>query len=324
MLDIAIIIPAYNEEKTIDIMIRNFHNDCPEAKIWVINNFSSDLTETISNKTLHDLNIPGGVINESIKGKGNAVRSAFTNINADIYVISDADCTYASSDIRQLLKPVIDGNADMVIGDRLSEGKYTKENKRAMHGFGNKLLRTLINYLFGANLKDTQSGYRVFSNRFVKTYPALAEGFNIETDMTVHALDKRLKIIEIPIEYIDRPEGSISKLNTYKDGYLVLKTLFNIFRHFRPLLFFSFLSVIFFLLGIFLGFPVIQMHFETGAITRVPLAILSSGIEIIAVLLASIGIILDSIAYHDKQIFERNLRTFEPPLKNLDKKIREN
>jgi len=132
MLDIAIIIPAYNEEKTIDIMIRNFHNDCPEAKIWVINNFSSDLTETISNKTLHDLNIPGGVINESIKGKGNAVRSAFTNINADIYVISDADCTYASSDIRQLLKPVIDGNADMVIGDRLSEGKYTKENKRAM------------------------------------------------------------------------------------------------------------------------------------------------------------------------------------------------
>lgn len=311
MLKIAILIPAFNEEETIEEMIKGFHKDYPNASIWVINNASTDHTEDISRRIFKLFNISGGVINEPQKGKGNAVRCAFTKIDSDIYAIADADCTYSTLDLNNLIKAMLVNGADMVIGDRLLEGAYHKENKRPFHSFGNKLLRTLINYLFNSELKDTQSGYRVFSNRFVKTYPALAEGFNIETDMTLHALDKRLKIIEVPIKYVDRPRGSISKLNTISDGFLVLKTLINIFRHYRPLVFFSFLSFIFFIVGIVLGFPVIQQHFETGAITRIPLAILSSGIEIIAVLLASIGLILDSISYHDKQNFERNLRSFK-------------
>tara|TARA_B100000795_G_scaffold13487_1_gene9267 strand:- start:2275 stop:3261 length:987 start_codon:yes stop_codon:yes gene_type:complete len=318
MLKIAIILPAHNEELTIASMISDFHRDCPDASIWVINNASRDSTDINAIKTLDGLGISGGVINENRLGKGNAVRSAFTNIDADIYVICDADCTYSSSDISKLLEPVILGEADMVVGDRITGGDYHVENKRALHSFGNRLLCFLINYLFKSNLSDTQSGYRVFSRRFVKTYPAIVEGFDIETNMTVHALHKRLKIVELPVNYNDRPEGSISKLNTFSDGYLVLKTLSNIFRHYRPLFFFSALSLIFFLAGIFLGYPVIEQHLQTGAITRIPLAILSMGVEVIAFLLMAIGIILDSIAYHDKCTFERELilhNTFTKGLK---------
>jgi glycosyltransferase involved in cell wall biosynthesis len=318
MSKIAIIFPAHNEESTIKSIISSFHQECPSAEIWVINNASTDNTEAYAASKINELKISGGLINETIKGKGNAVRCAFTHIEADIYVICDADCTYSSSDLNALLDPVRKGEADMVIGDRLTAGKYYLENKRAMHGAGNKLLKFLINYLFKSNLSDTQSGYRVFSRRFVKTYSILVDGFNIETDMTVHALDKRLKILEIQVDYCDRPSGSISKLNTYRDGLLVLKTLSNIFRHYRPLLFFTTSALIFLLLGTFLGYPVIVQHFETGAITRIPLAILSSGIVIISVMLASIGIILDSIAHHDKRMFERELMNFKP-LNDLNK-----
>ena len=237
MKSIALILPAYNEESTIEKSISDFNKNCPEAEIWVINNSSTDKTKTISLEIIRKLNINGGVIDENNIGKGNAIRSAFKNIDADIYVISDADCTYSSSDIHKLINPIKSDEADLVIGDRISQGDYANENQKITHRFGNKLLQVLINYLFKANLSDTQSGYRALSNRFVKTYPIMAEGFDIETDMTVHALDKRFRIIDVPIKYRDRPLGSISKLNTISDGFLVLKTLGNIFRHYRPFIF---------------------------------------------------------------------------------------
>ena len=305
MQEIAIILPAYNEEQTITQMIEGFHQECPEAYIWVINNCSSDSTEIKARETIDNLNINGGVINETRKGKGNALRCAFTRIDADIYVIVDADCTYHPKDLRKLMQPVLDGYADMVVGDRHEGGDYAKENKRALHGFGNRLVKNLVNYLFGTNLSDILSGYRVFSRRFIKTYPILVEGFEIETDMTLHALDKRFNIVEIPIEYSDRPEGSVSKLHTYRDGFKVLKTLSNILRHYEPLLFFGALSSLFFIAGLILGASVIEQYLTTGYITRIPLAILSTGVEVIAVVLAAIGTILDSIVYHHKRMFER-------------------
>jgi glycosyltransferase involved in cell wall biosynthesis len=307
MPTIAIILPAFNEEQTIVTSVESFHRDCPEATIWVINNCSTDSTEIKAKDIFDRLKIQGGVINERRKGKGNAVRCAFTNIEADVYVISDADSTYPSYDIRKLLQPVLNGEADMVVGDRHIGGNYANENKRALHGFGNILVRKLVNYLFRANLSDILSGYRVFSRRFVKTYPVLVEGFELETDLTLHALDKRLSIVELPIDYRDRPEGSVSKLNTYSDGFRVLRTLSNILRHYRPLVFFGTLSLAFFLMGLGVGATVIEEYIRTSYITHVPLAILSTGIEIIAVVLAAIGIILDSIVYHDKRMFERDL-----------------
>ena len=307
MPKIAIILPAFNEEQTIVTTIESFHRDCPEAFIWVINNCSTDSTEIKAKDIFDRLKIQGGVINERRKGKGNAVRSAFTNIEADIYVISDADSTYPSHDIRNLLHPVLSGEADMVVGDRHIGGNYANENKRALHGFGNILVRRLVNYLFRANLSDILSGYRVFSRRFVKTYPVLVEGFELETDLTLHALDKRLSIVELPIDYRDRPEGSVSKLNTYSDGLRVLRTLCNILRHYRPLAFFGTLSLVFFLMGLGIGATVIDEYIRTRYITHIPLAILSTGVVIIAVVLSAIGIILDSIVYNDKRMFERDL-----------------
>jgi glycosyltransferase involved in cell wall biosynthesis len=320
MVDIAVILPAYNEEQTISACIEGFHRGCPEAKIWVINNCSTDATEFRAAKTIEDLGIPGGVIRENRKGKGNAIRCAFTQIEADIYVLADADCTYSPSDLRKMLEPVLYQHVDMVVGDRHVSGDYESENKRAFHGFGNRLVRNLVNYLFKAELSDILSGYRVFSRRFVKTYPVLVDGFEIETDMTLHALDKRMSTMELPITYRDRPEGSQSKLNTITDGFRVLQTLSNILRHYRPFTFFCTLSFIFFLTGLLLGFPVIKEFIDTNYISHIPLAILSTGVEIIAVFFIAIGIILDSIVYHNKQVFEREFMQFDSSSKPACKK----
>jgi glycosyltransferase involved in cell wall biosynthesis len=310
MTSIAIILPAFNEELTIAQVVEDFHTCSPNAEIWVVDNCSTDSTRQKALAVFDKHNINGGILNEPRKGKGNALRCAFTKVEADIYVMCDADCTYHAKDMDKLLHPVKAGEADMVIGDRHGSGDYAKENKRAMHGFGNGLVRNLVNYLFKAKLTDILSGYRVFSRRFIKTYPVLVEGFEVETDMTLHALDKRLNIVEIPIEYTDRPLGSVSKLNTYRDGYRVLKTLSNILRHYRPLAFFGSLAIIFFVAGLIIGFPVIDQFVRTRLITRIPLAILSTGVEIIAVMLAAIGTILDSIVYNDKRMFERELMQY--------------
>lgn len=304
---VTVVLPAYNEELTIDGTIRAFHDALPDAAIWVINNRSSDATETVARNTLMALDCSGGVLNESRKGKGNAVRRAFLEISADIYVLADADLTYPADRIHDLMAPIIEGYADMVVGDRHSAGHYAAENKRALHGFGNRLVRNLVNRLFNANLADIMSGYRVFSRRFVKSYPILVEGFEIETDVTLHALDKRFRIIEIPVEYQDRPEGSVSKLNTFTDGAKVLFTIAQILRYYRPLLFFGSISAGFFLLGLLSSYPVIMDWLVHRYVYHVPLAILAAGLEISAVMALGIGLILDSITHQNKMAFERSL-----------------
>ncbi len=305
MMKIAIILPSYNEAQTIGETIREFYAVCPEAELWVINNNSSDDTENIALNVIAELGARGGVIIEPKQGKGNAVRRAFLEIDADIYIMSDADLTYPAERALDLIAPVIEGKADMVVGDRHSTGHYAAENKRNLHGFGNRLVRKLVNRLFNARLTDIMSGYRAFSRRFVKSYPILVEGFEIETDMTLHALDKRFRIVEIPVEYRDRPEGSVSKLNTISDGTKVIFTIARILRYYRPLTFFGGAAVIVGLVGLFTALPVFDEWIRERYIHHVPLAILATGLEIVAVLLMSIGLILDSITHQDKCAFER-------------------
>lgn len=304
---IAVVLPAYNEELTIEGTIRAFHAALPHAAIWVVNNRSTDTTQAVACNTLLGLGCSGGVLNESRKGKGNAVRRAFLEIDADIYVLADADLTYPAERVLDLMRPVIEGEADMVVGDRHSTGHYAAENKRAMHGFGNRLVRSLVNHLFNAKLADVMSGYRVFSRRFVKSYPILVEGFEIETDVTLHALDKRFRIVEIPVEYKDRPEGSVSKLNTFADGAKVLFTIAQILRYYRPLLFFGGISLAFLLFGLLASYPVIRDWVEHRYIYHVPLAILAAGLETSAIFALGIGLILDSITHQNKMAFERSL-----------------
>jgi glycosyltransferase involved in cell wall biosynthesis len=309
-MKIALILPAYNEELTIEATVRAFHVALPEAAVWVINNRSSDATESIALATLSSLGCLGGVLNESRKGKGNAVRRAFLEINADFYVLADADLTYPADRVRDLLAPVLEGRADMVVGDRHSAGHYAAENKRALHGVGNRLVRSLVNGLFDAELADIMSGYRVFNRRFVKNYPILVEGFEIETDMTLHALDKRYRIVEIPVEYKDRPAGSVSKLNTFSDGARVLFVIMQILRYYKPFVFFGFLSILFFLAGLMAAVPVIQDWIQYQYIRHVPLAILATGLEIVAALMFGVGLILDSIVYQKRLDNERQILNF--------------
>ena len=304
---IAIILPAYNEELTVGDTMEAFHNALPQAAIWVINNRSSDRTEAVARETLARLDCAGGVMNEPLPGKGFAIRRAFMDIEADAYLLSDADMTYPAEQAEELLAPVLAAEADMVVGDRRSEGDYTAQNKRAFHTFGNALVLWLVNRLFRARLADIMSGYRALSRRFVKTYPILVEGFEIETDMTLHALDKRLHIVEIPVRYKDRPPLSVSKLNTMGDGMKVLFTIGRIFRYYKPLRFFLGLACCFALAGLLAGWPVLEEFYYTQYVTHVPLAILASGCEIIALLLASVGLTLDTCAHHEKARFERDL-----------------
>lgn len=304
---IAVVLPAYNEESTLGATIQAFRAALPEAEIWVIDNNSTDATRAVAVDTLREAGGVGGVIHEPRKGKGNAVRRAFMDIDADAYVLADADLTYPADQASLLLDPVLAGAVDMAVGDRHSAGNYAAENKRVLNGLGNRLVRSLVNGLFHSKLADIMSGYRVMSRRFVKNYPILSEGFEIETEMTLHALDKRFRILEIPINYRDRPEGSVSKLNTLQDGARVIATIFHILRYYRPLLFFGGAAVLFFLLGLAAGMPVIEEWLRTRYINRIPLAILASGLEIIAILMAAIGLILDSIAHQSKQDYERAL-----------------
>lgn len=304
---VAVVLPAYNEELTIEGTVRDFHSALPDAAIWVINNRSADKTESIARETLRSLGCKGGVINEQRPGKGNAVRRAFIEIDADVYILADADMTYPASEVVALMEPVLSGAADMVVGDRHSAGNYAAENKRAFHGFGNMIVRDLVNGLFRSKLADIMSGYRVFNRRFVKNYPILVEGFEIETDMTLHALDKRFRIVELPVNYKDRPDGSVSKLNTFSDGMKVLFTIGNILRHYRPMLFFGTAAALTMLAGLLAGLPVVMEFLEYRYILHVPLAILATGLEIVSAVLFAIALLLDSISHQDRRNFERQL-----------------
>jgi len=304
---VAVILPAYNEAQTIGSTIRALHSAIPMAELWVINNNSSDDTEDIARKVLDELSAKGGVLVEPRQGKGNAVRRAFHEIDADVYVLIDADFTYPAWRIGDLIQPIIDGRADMVVGDRHTGGYYRRENRRPMHNYGNRIVQSLVNRLFGASLVDIMSGYRAFNRMFVKNYPILVEGFEIETDMTLHALDKKFRIVEIPIEYRDRPTGSFSKLNTLKDGARVISAIVRILRHYRPLAFFGGMGVLLASLGLLAAAPVFDDWVRSHYIYHVPLAILATGIEIVALLMFAIGLVLDSIADQGKRNFEREL-----------------
>jgi glycosyltransferase involved in cell wall biosynthesis len=302
---VAVVLPAYNEQQTIAATIEDFHEALPYADIWVIDNRSSDATGQVALETFARLECGGGLLNEKRPGKGSAVRRAFLDIDADIYVLADADLTYPAGQALQLIGPVLAGEADMVVGDRHTSGRYAAENRRALHGFGNRLVRGMVNWLFHAQLADIMSGYRVMSRRFVKSYPILVDGFEIETDMTLHALDKRFRIVEIPVDYRGRPEGSFSKLNTFRDGARVLSTIGNILRHYRPMAFFGGAALLLALLGLLASVPVLSDWVRYRYVFHVPLAILSTGLEIVAILLTAMGLILDSIAHHNKILFER-------------------
>jgi glycosyltransferase involved in cell wall biosynthesis len=305
MNNIAILIPCYNEEFTIGRVIIDFKRELPDAKIYVYDNNSTDRTSFIAQQE-------GAIVRQEFRqGKGNVVRSMFKDIEADIYVMIDGDSTYPANFVHDLMRPVLKGQADLVVGDRHSNGDYKDENKRAMHNFGNNLVKNLINKLFGAKLNDIMSGYRVFNRRFVKNIPISSPGFEIETEITLHALDKRFLIKEIPIEYRDRPNGSESKLNTLVDGVKVLKTIFRIFKDYRPLMFFFNVFLIFSISSLLIGFPVIDEFIETGLVAKIPSAILSTGLMLIAVLALFVGFILDTVVRQNCEKYELHLNSYK-------------
>lgn len=307
---ISLIIPAYNEEITIAQTIMDFHLVRPELEIIVVNNNSTDDTYNVALKTFNNNNINGRVLQESKKGKANAVRKAFQEIDADIYIMVDGDNTYPAEHLDELINKVESG-CDMVIGDRISNGSYTNVIDRKFHVVGNNLMLWLVNFFFNSSLSDILSGYRAFSRRFVKNYPILVSGFELETDMTLFGLFNKFDVQEIPIGYHSRPDGSFSKLNTIYDGTKVIFTFFQIARFYRPLMWFSFVSLAFALLGIATSIPVLVDWFTTGYIYHVPLAILATGLELVSFIFVCIGLILDSISYHERQRTQRALLNFK-------------
>lgn len=316
MKKIAILIPCYNEEITVAKVITDFKKELPDALIYVYNNNSTDNTLQIAYEN-------GAIVkNEYRQGKGNVVRSMFRDIDADVYVLVDGDNTYPANMVHQLIKPILMETADMVVGDRISNGTYKKQNKRLFHDFGNGMVKYTINRLFKTNLKDVMSGYRAFSRTFVKNIPILSKGFEVETEMTLHALDKRFIIKEIPIEYKDRPNKSKSKLNTFTDGYKVIKTIIKMLKDYKPLKFFLSIAIIFFVLGLIIGIPVIYEYILTRYITKVPSAVLSTGLMIFSVIIAQCGVILDTVVKDDKEKYEIELNKYTT-LEKIKENIKE-
>ena len=294
---IAVLIPCYNESKTIEKVVKDYKKALPEADIYVYDNNSSDGTDKIAEKA-------GAIVKYEYKqGKGNVIRSMFKNIDADCYLMIDGDDTYPAEHAREMCNYILEGKADMVIGDRLSS-TYFKENKRPFHNFGNVLVRGLINSLFKSKVKDIMTGYRAFSYDFVKTFPILSKGFEIETEMTIHALDKNMGLKEIPVDYRDRPAGSESKLNTFSDGFKVLKTIARLFKEYKPSIFFGLIGFIFFAIAVGFGTPVFIDYFKTGVVERFPTLIFSGFMLMISVLSVVCGIILEVVVKKHRQLFE--------------------
>lgn len=297
---IAILIPCYNESKTIEKVVKDYKQALPDADIYVYDNNSTDGTAEIAKKA-------GAIVKyEYRQGKGNVIRSMFRQIDAECYLMVDGDDTYPAEDAKKMCDLVLEGKADMVVGDRLSSTYFT-ENKRPFHNFGNKIVRLLINKLFNNNIKDIMTGYRAFSYEFVKTIPVLSKGFEIETEMTIHAVDKNFMIREIPIMYRDRPEGSESKLNTYKDGFKVLKLIATLFKEYKPFLFFNIVSLLLAVISLIFVIPVFKQYFETGLVLRFPTLIVGGLIMIVAILSFVCGVILDVIVKKHRQLYEIEL-----------------
>jgi glycosyltransferase involved in cell wall biosynthesis len=296
--NVAVVIPCYNEEQTVGRVIEGFKSALPGATIYVIDNNSTDHTvEKASAAGAH-------VILEPRQGKGNAIRSIVRCIEADVYVLVDGDLTYPPEAVCSLLEPVFCGKADMTVGDRLSNNSYHSGSVRKFHGFGNWLVCSMVNRLFHTRLHDIMSGYRAMSRVFLKTLPVLSEGFEVETEMTLHALDKRLKIVEVPIDYRDRPQGSHSKLRTYSDGFLVLTTIASLFKNYKPFVFFTGLSLVSFAAGIVFGLRPIFEYIESQYVYAVPSAVLSAALMILSMLFFCCGLILDTVVRHQRENYE--------------------
>lgn len=294
---IAVLIPCYNEAQTIEKVIKDYKQVLPDATIYVYDNNSRDETASIAQKA-------GAVVrHEYRQGKGNVIRTMFREIDADCYLMIDGDDTYPAENAKEMCELVLSGKADMVIGDRLSSTYFT-ENKRPFHNFGNRIVRFSINKLFHNEIKDIMTGYRAFSYEFVKGFPVLSKGFEIETEMTIHAVDKNFKLVEIPVNYRDRPAGSVSKLNTYKDGFKVLKTIATLFKEYKPGMFFGLIATLFLLVSLILGVPVFLEYFETGLVPRFPSLIVAGISLVIALLLWISGVILSVIVKKHRQLYE--------------------
>lgn len=286
--NVAVLVPCYNEALTIAKVVDDFKASLPGAPIYVYDNNSADDTAQIAAEH-------GAIVRkETRQGKGNVIRQMIRDIDADYYILVDGDDTYPADAAPALLAPLMAGEADHVVGDRLSNGTYGEENKRAFHGLGNNLVRWLIKLLYGYEFSDVMTGYRAITRVFAKTFPVLSPGFEIETELSIHAVDRRWRTVEVPIEYRDRPEGSESKLNTFSDGAKVLKMIATLFKDYKPLPFFGLLTLLFLIIGLCLGVPVIAEFNQTGLVPRFPTAILAVAFCGLAALMLVCGLILDT------------------------------
>ena len=297
---IAVLIPCYNEERTVEKVVADFQRALPEAVVYVYNNNSTDRTAELAEKA-------GAVVrNEYKQGKGNVIRSMFQDIDAACYIMADGDDTYPAEAARELADRVLHHGADMVVGDRLSSTYYT-QNKRPFHNFGNALVRWGINLLFDNDIKDIMTGFRAFSYEFVKTFPVLSQGFEIETEMSIHAVDKNMQIENVVIDYRDRPEGSVSKLNTYSDGFKVIRTIFRLYRSYHPLGFFGIIALLLAILSLLFFVPIVGEYVHTGLVDRFPTLIVCDFTMIAAIQSLFTGLTLDTLRKKDRQDFEMEL-----------------
>lgn len=297
---IAVLIPCYNEAKTIEKVVCDWKAELPEAVIYVYDNNSTDETAELARKS-------GAVVRyEYQQGKGNVIRRMFREIDAQVYLMIDGDDTYPAEFGREMVDKVLERKVDMVVGDRLSSTYFT-ENKRPFHNFGNSLVRKSINLLFKNDIKDIMTGYRAFSYNFVKTFPVLSKGFEIETEMSIHAVDKNMLVENVVIDYRDRPDGSESKLNTYSDGFKVLKTIARLYRTYKPLNYFSLLSIFLIILSTIFMCPVLSIYFKTGEVPNFPTLIVCCFVYLAAIISFFAGLLLSNSVQKNKQDFELEL-----------------
>lgn len=299
---IVVLIPCYNEAQTIEKVVTDFKRVLPTASVYVYDNNSTDGTAELAQRA-------GAIVRyEYQQGKGNVMRRMFREVDADAYLLVDGDDTYPAEVAPEMVRLVLEHQADMVVGDRLSSTYYT-QNKRPFHNFGNDLVRFCTNHLFGGEIKDIMTGYRAFSYQFVKSYPILSKGFEIETEMTIHALQRNMQVENVVIEYRDRPVGSESKLNTYSDGFKVLRTILRLYKNYRPFAFFGLIAATLAVVGIAFMIPVLQAYFATGIVSRFP-TLIACGLTLIAALMTFMsGVILDSQLAKDRRDFEFKLQT---------------
>ena len=304
MDEIAVLIPCYNESKTIEKVVKDFKAALPEAVIYVYDNNSTDGTDEIARKA-------GAIVRyEYQQGKGNVIRRMFREIDAKCYIMTDGDDTYPADEARKLCEPVLKRNADMVVGDRLSSS-YFEENKRPFHNFGNSIVRASINRMFKSNIRDIMTGYRAFSYLFVKSFPVLSKGFEIETEMTIHAVDKNMQVENVIIQYRDRPEGSESKLNTFSDGFKVIMTIIKLYKNYKPFGFFTWIAVLLALVATAFLIPVLCEYATTGLVMRFPTLIVCCFVYLGAMQSFFAGMMLSTIKQKNMQDFETRLATLQ-------------